>query len=84
MDCQDTGHELSERQRRIFLFIANYIEQRGYAPSVREIAKGADISSTSLVQHHIGKLEVAGYLSHTQSIARGLRVRKWPEELQAE
>ena len=76
--------ELSDRQRRIFLFVAKHIEQRHYAPSIREIAARLGISSTSVVEYNLAKLEAAGLITRAQGIARGMTIRKWPEGLRAE
>jgi len=43
------GNGLNKRERTILKFIQKEIEERGYAPSVREICKAVDLSSTATV-----------------------------------
>lgn len=38
---------------RIYDYIVDYLEEHGYPPSVREIADGVGVGSTSTVHHHI-------------------------------
>jgi repressor LexA len=65
---------LSERQRRILEFLAEYIEENGYPPSIREIGTAADISSTSVVSYNLKRLEERGYISRDKEISRGLKL----------
>jgi len=71
-----TAAALSDRQRRIFKFVAEHIGEKGYAPSVREITVATGISSTSVVEYNIARLEAKGYLLRQEGIARGLILRK--------
>ena len=68
-----TKHDAARKQR-IVDFIANTIRQRGYPPSVREIAKAVDLASTSAVHHHLQALEREGYLERGASHSRAIRV----------
>ena len=42
-----------EVREGILEFIRNSLDDRGYAPTVRDILKGCNLSSTSVVQHHL-------------------------------
>ena len=57
---------ISETRQRILKFIRDFIEDRGYAPTVRDILKGCNISSTAVVQHHLNILEREGTFIGTQ------------------
>ena len=46
-----TKHDAARKQR-IIEFIAETVRQRGYPPSVREIAEAVGLASTSAVHHH--------------------------------
>lgn len=59
----------------ILSFIKTFIDKNGYSPSVREIADGLDIKSTSTVQFHIEKLEKLGVIIKEKGIPRTLRIR---------
>ena len=68
------GKELSERQRRIFEFVSEYIEENGYPPSIREIGAATGTSSTSVVSYNLRRLEEAGFVSREREVSRGLRL----------
>ena len=40
-----------------YLFIKNYIAEKGYPPTVREICQGINIKSTSTISYYLKKLE---------------------------
>lgn len=67
---------LSERQRRMMIFLENYIEEKGYPPTIRDIGEATDISSTSVVNYNLNKLVAAGYLERSDHVSRGLRLLK--------
>lgn len=64
---------LSERHQRILKFLAEYIEQAGRPPSIREIGEKAEISSTSVVNYYLDQLEKQGYIERDERVSRGLR-----------
>ena len=47
-----TKHD-AVRKQRIIEYIAATVRQRGYPPSVREIAAAVGLASTSAVHHHL-------------------------------
>jgi repressor LexA len=68
-----TKHDAARKQR-IVDYIAATVRQRGYPPSVREIAKAVDLASTSAVHHHLQALEREGQLERGASHSRAIRV----------
>ena len=58
----EAGVGLTERQNRILETIRRYREERGFAPSYRDIGKAAGLSSPSSVKHQLQMLERKGYL----------------------
>ena len=40
-----------------YLFIKNYLNDKGYPPTIREICKGINIKSTSTISYYLRKLE---------------------------
>jgi repressor LexA len=64
----------SETRQRIFKFIRDFIEDRGYAPTVRDILKGCDISSTAVVQHHLNILEREGHIHRDPEVFRSIQL----------
>jgi repressor LexA len=65
---------ISETRQRIFKFIRDFIEERGYAPTVRDILKGCDISSTAVVQHHLNILEREGHIHRDPEVFRSIQL----------
>ena len=49
-----------DTQDRIYEFIKQTIELKGYPPSVREICDAVHLSSTSTVHGHLARLEKRG------------------------
>lgn len=68
-----TRHD-AERRRRILDCIAHTVEERGYPPSVREIADAVGLASTSAVHHHLIALERDGLLERGVNSSRALRL----------
>lgn len=67
---------LSPRQNQILNFIAKFIEEKDYAPSVRDIVKGCGISSSSVAQYHLNVLERGGYIRRDREISRSIGLVK--------
>lgn len=63
-----------QRRQRIFDFIERFIENRRYPPSVREIAAGCEISSTSVVAHHLDILEEDGVIKREPGRSRTIQI----------
>jgi len=53
---------LTEKQRQILEVIRTHIEQRGHAPTVREIGAQVSLSSSCTVKKHLDSLEAKGFL----------------------
>ena len=68
-----TRHDV-ERRQRILDCIVRTVEERGYPPSVREIADAVGLASTSAVHHHLLALEKDGLLERGGKHSRALRV----------
>jgi len=68
-----TKHDAARKQR-IIEFIATTLRDRGYPPSVREIASAVQLASTSAVHHHLQALEREGYLERGATQSRALRL----------
>ena len=75
---------LSSKQEQILQFICNFIEENNYPPSVRDIQRGCNISSTSVVDYNMRALENRGYINSNKSVARGLELLWQKEEKKGE
>jgi len=68
-----TKHDAARKQK-IIDFIAATVRDRGYPPSVREIAAAVDLASTSAVHHHLQALEREGFIERGASHSRAVRL----------
>ena len=66
--------ELTNKQRRILAYLREYIGEHRYPPAVREIMRGCDISSTSVVFYNLRILEEFGYLSVKRGASRSIKL----------
>jgi len=64
--------QLTERQNEILTFIKEFLKENGYPPTLREIGKRFQISSTFGVKRHLDALEKKGYLNVESNASRGL------------
>ncbi|MEP6756488.1 MAG: transcriptional repressor LexA [Chthonomonadales bacterium] len=58
---------LTDKQERILNFIVEYVEDKGYPPSIREIGTIFDISSLRGVTVHLDALERKGYIKRANT-----------------
>lgn len=65
---------LSAKQQQIIDFIRQFLIDRGYPPTVRDIMSGCRISSTSVVAYHLDKLKREGYIHRHPEISRGIEL----------
>jgi repressor LexA len=65
---------LSKRQKSILDYIWNYIRDHSRPPTIREIGQAVSISSTSVVNYNLTKLNEKGLLARDAEVSRGLRL----------
>lgn len=68
------GNNLTKRQRQILDFITNFINDNGYAPSIREIGDNFSLSSPATIHAHIENLKKKGLLSTSYNEARSIEL----------
>lgn len=71
------------RQEILDFIVRWYRDERTY-PTVREIQEGLKISSPSVVDYHLRRLEEAGVITRISRQSRGIRLRDGLENLIAE
>jgi repressor LexA len=64
---------LTDKQERILTFIVDYVNDKGYPPSIREIGNHFNISSLRGVTVHLDALERKGYIKRANT-ARAITV----------
>ncbi len=68
--------KLNDKQINILKFIEDYYIEYGISPSIREIQKGCDITSTSVVDYNLKSLQKNGYLNKRSDISRAIKLNK--------
>lgn len=63
---------LSKRQKAVLESIENYIKEKGYGPTVRDICKDLGLSSPSTVHVHLNSLEQKGYIKRDPLKSRSI------------
>lgn len=67
-------NELTGMQRKVYIFLKEYVEQYNYAPSVRDICKAVGLSSTSTVHGHLSRLEAKGFIRKGDGKSRAIEI----------
>ncbi len=65
---------LTRRQREIFEFIREFIEENAYSPSLEEIARGMGLSSLATVHKHLSNLAEKGVIRRHWNRGRGIEL----------
>ena len=63
---------ITKRQRQVYDFIHDFVQQHGYSPSFEEIGAGLDLSSLATVHKHITNLERKGLLKRDYNRSRSI------------
>ena len=63
MSKMDKTTKMTRKQQEIYDYIAEYIAQHSYPPSVREICDGVGLRSPSTVHFHLQNMEEKGFLA---------------------
>ena len=63
-----------ERQKNIFDFIKEFLMEKGYPPSVREIGKAVGLKSSSTVHGYLARLEEAGLIKRDPTKPRAIDI----------
>jgi len=66
--------DLSPKQKSILRFIRQFIDEHDYPPSIRQIQDGCHISSTSVVDYNLKKLEGDGYIRRDREVSRAIEL----------
>lgn len=65
---------LSEKQRDILQFLERFISEHDYPPSIRDIQQGCGISSTSVVDYNLKRLEEKGLIRRDREVSRAIEL----------
>lgn len=68
--------KLTKRQTEVLNAIINYMDEKGYAPSFREVGELLHLASSSTVFNHMESLKKKGYVTWEPTQPRTLRILK--------
>ena len=74
----DAGHVLTERKELILGVISDFAGRRGYAPTLREIAKATGLASPSSVSYQLTILQDKEYLRRDPGRPRTIETPGYP------
>ena len=66
--------QLTKRQKSVYEFIRDKIQNRGYGPTVREIGEKFKISSPNGVMCHLKALEKKGFITRERNMSRAIQL----------
>ena len=66
--------KITNRQQAVLDGIVEYQKMHGFAPSIRELCKICNLSSTSSVAAHLKRLEELGYIKRKEDAPRAIAV----------
>ena len=66
--------QLSLKQGRILAFLGNFVMEKSYPPTIRDIVEGCKFSSTSVVDYNLRLLENRGLIRRHREISRGIEL----------
>ena len=69
-----TSKNMPPRRQRILAFLQEFYSDNSIPPTVRDIQRACEISSTSVVDYNLEKLREAGYINRRQDVARGIEI----------
>src|ERR1700747_2306869 len=67
---------ITKRQRQVYDFISDFVQQNQYSPSFEEIGAGLGLSSLATVHKHISNLQEKGLLKRDYNRSRAIDVVK--------
>lgn len=68
-------NDLTNVQKRVYYIIKDYINQKGYSPSFREIAALHGTTSPATIQFHLRNLRDKGYIDYEEKTKRTIQIK---------
>jgi repressor LexA len=81
MATKESSNKMTRRQQEVYDFIGGLIRDRGYGPTVREIAKEFDIKSPNGVVCHLRALQRKGLIQRDANRARAIVLTQRPSTM---
>ena len=74
-DRRFTRSNIDETVDLVYNFVTDYIDAKGYPPSVRDICLGVGIHSTSTIHGHLKRLNETGRIAYTPGKRRAITIQ---------
>ena len=71
--------KMTDRQQKIYEFIARTIRDKGFPPTIREVMEAFQIASTNGVRTTLAALEKKGYIKRRPMLSRGIELTDYVE-----
>lgn len=68
---------LPNPKMKIYQFVREFVAERGYPPSIREIARGLGYKSTKAIKVHLDDLSRQGLIKRKEGHARAIQLEPW-------
>ncbi len=72
------GPRLTERQQAIFQYLQRYVEEHGFPPTIREIARHFQLAGPKGAKKHLDALVRKGFIQRLPGQPRAIRVNAAP------
>ena len=72
--ARESRKTLSGKQLAILRFIREFLRDKDYPPSIRDIQDGCQISSTSVVDYNLKALERLGHIRRDREVSRAIEL----------
>ena len=72
--------KLTEKQRIIYNAIKEYINKNGFSPSVRDLCKLTEKSSSATIYNMLQRLKKKGYINFIEGTTRSITIKELSEE----
>ncbi len=70
---------LTPRQAEVLAEVRRFLAEKGYPPSLRELAEVLGVSGTTAVDYHLERLRTKGRIERDPRVSRGIRIRCSPQ-----
>ncbi|MEK4442356.1 LexA family protein [Niallia sp. FSL K6-0077] len=74
-------NQLTQKQQNVLNALEIYINENGYSPSYRQLAKVVNLKSSSTVSGYLLRLKEAGYVTWEEGCPRTLSIIKKEAQL---
>ena len=68
--------KLTDRQKQVYLIIKDYISEKGYSPTMRELCKLCYTTSTASIHDMLDRLKKKGYIDYQKNLPRTIVIKE--------